>query len=196
MFTGLVESMGSIAAKEPREGGIRLRIDAGSLAGETAVGDSVAVDGCCLTVVEREGRRLAFDVIPESLRRTTLGRRGEGDRVNLELPLRANDRLGGHFVQGHVDAVAEVVGLAEQGDDVILSFALPPALAGQVVEKGSVALDGVSMTVAGLDARTFSVAIIPHTRAVTTLGLRQPGDAVNVEGDILAKYVAALVRPE
>jgi riboflavin synthase len=196
MFTGLVESMGSIAAKEPREGGIRLRIEAGSLAEETAVGDSVAVDGCCLTVVEREGSRLAFDVIPESLRRTTLGRRGAGDRVNLELPLRANDRLGGHFVQGHVDAVAEVVGLVEQGDDVILSFALPPALAGQVVEKGSVALDGVSMTVAGLDGGTFSVAIIPHTRAVTTLGLRRPGDAVNVEGDILAKYVAALVRPE
>ena len=196
MFTGLVESMGSIAGLEPREGGIRLRIEAGALAAETAVGDSVAVDGCCLTVVEREGSRLAFDVIPESLRRTTLGRRGEGDEVNLELPLRAADRLGGHFVQGHVDAVAEVVGLVEQGDDVILTFALPPALAGQVVEKGSVALDGVSMTVAGLDEGTFSVAIIPHTRAVTTLGRRRPGDAVNVEGDILAKYVAALVRPE
>jgi riboflavin synthase len=196
MFTGLVECMGTIAGKEPREGGIRLWIDAGPLAVETERGDSVAVDGCCLTVVEREEDRLGFDVIPESLRRTTLGRRAEGDRVNLELPLRATDRLGGHFVQGHVDAVSEVVSLREQGDDVILSFALPPALAGQVVEKGSVALDGVSMTVAGVEEATFSVAIIPHTRAVTTLGLRRPGDAVNVEGDILAKYVASLVRPE
>ena len=194
MFTGLVEAMGEIAAIEPREGaGVRLWIDAGGLAEEVKTGDSVAVDGCCLTVVGREQGRLAFDVIPESLARTALGRRETGDRVNLELPMRPTDRLGGHFVQGHVDGVAKVLECSRSGDDVVYRFSLPPALAGQVVEKGSVALDGVSMTVAGVDGESFSVALIPHTLAVTTLGLRKEGDEVNVEGDILAKYVASLL---
>jgi riboflavin synthase len=194
MFTGLIIAMGRIARLEPREEGItRVWIDAGDLAGQTATGDSVAVDGCCLTVVGRDGPRLAFDAIPETLRRTTLGRRAADDPVNLELPLRAGDRLGGHFVQGHVDAVTEVAGLERDGDDVILSFRLPDALRGHVVEKGSVALDGVSLTVAGVAGDTFSVALIPHTLAVTTLGRREPGDVVNVEGDVLAKYVASLV---
>ncbi|MHC4341377.1 MAG: riboflavin synthase [Planctomycetota bacterium] len=161
---------------------------------KTEIGDSIAVDGCCLTVVERTENRLAFDVIPESLRRTTLGGRGEGDKVNLELPLRPTDRLGGHFVQGHVDAVAEVTALSREGDDVIMTFALPDAIREEVVEKGSVALDGVSMTVAGVGEGGFSVALIPHTLAVTTLGIRQPGDRVNVEGDILAKYVVSLLQ--
>ncbi|MHC4547158.1 MAG: riboflavin synthase [Planctomycetota bacterium] len=195
MFTGLVEAMGRIAATEPRAGGLRVWIDAGNLAAETAPGDSVAVDGCCLTVVGREGPRLAFDAIPETLARTTLGRRDPGDRVNLELPLRPGDRLGGHFVQGHVDAVAEVVDYRAEGDDVVMTFRLPEALRSQVVEKGSIAIDGVSMTVAAVKGDTFSVALIPHTLAVTTLGVRRPGDAVNLEGDILAKYVAVLVAP-
>ena len=195
MFTGIVPSTGRIVSIAPREGGIRLSVDAGPLAAEAKVGDSVAVDGCCLTVVEASGARLAFDVIPESLRRTTLGRRAEGHAVNLELPLRPSDRLGGHFVQGHVDAVAEVVGRRALGDDVVMTFRLPPALEGHVVEKGSVAIDGVSLTVASVERGTFSVALIPHTLAVTTLGHRAPGDLVNLEGDVLAKYVAALVRP-
>ena len=143
MFTGLIETMGEIAVTEPREGGIRLWVRSAEMASKTEIGDSIAVDGCCLTVVERTGDRLAFDVIPESLRRTTMGRRGEGDRVNLELPLRPTDRLGGHFVQGHVDAVAEVTGLSREGDDVIMTFALPDAIREEVVEKGSVALDGI-----------------------------------------------------
>lgn len=194
MFTGLVEGMGAIAASEPREGGgLRLWIEAGPLSKEARIGDSVAVDGCCLTVVDRRDGRLAFDVIPESLSRTTLGRRGEGDRVNLELPLKPDGRLGGHFVQGHVDAVTEVTRRHEQGDEVELTFALPPALRGHVVEKGSVALDGVSMTVAGVEEDSFRVAVIPHTLEMTTLGIRQPGHAVNVEGDVLAKYVASLL---
>jgi riboflavin synthase len=159
------------------------------------MGDSVAVDGCCLSVVGASGARLAFDAIPETLRRTTLGRRAAGDSVNLELPLRPADRLGGHFVQGHVDAVAEVLERREAGADVTLTFRVPAALDGQVVEKGSVAIDGVSLTVAGVGKGTFSVALIPHTLAVTTLGRRGKGDHVNIEGDILAKYVAALVRP-
>ncbi|HEX5137253.1 MAG TPA: riboflavin synthase [Planctomycetota bacterium] len=193
MFTGIVQSMGRIASISPAEGGARLWVEAGPLAGEAKQGDSVAVDGCCLTVVGTSGGRLAFDAIPETLRRTTLGRRAAGDAVNLELPLRPVDRLGGHFVQGHVDAVAEVLERREQGADVTMTFRLPPALGGQVVEKGSVAIDGVSLTVASADARTFSVALIPHTLAVTTLGRRGKGDLVNLEGDILAKYVAALV---
>jgi riboflavin synthase len=195
MFTGLVEAMGTIAAAEPRDGGLRIWIDAGTLEAEPQLGDSVAVDGCCLTVVAGEGSRLAFDAIPETLRRTTLGRRGVGDAVNLELPLLPTDRLGGHFVQGHVDAVAEVVDRRSEGADVVLTLRLPPELTRQVVEKGSIAIDGVSMTVAAVAGDRFSVALIPHTLAVTTLGLRQPGDAVNLEGDVLAKYIAALVAP-
>jgi riboflavin synthase len=196
MFTGLVEALGTIEAAEPQDGGLRLWIDAGALEAEPLVGDSVAVDGCCLTVVARKGAGLAFDAIPETLRRTTLGRRGVGDAVNLELPLLPTDRLGGHFVQGHVDAVTEVTGRRSEGADVVMTFRMPPALAKQIVEKGSIAIDGVSMTVAGVSADAFSVALIPHTLAVTTLGLRQPGDTVNLEGDILAKYIAALVAPE
>ncbi len=195
MFTGIVQSTGRIASIAPREGGLRLWVDMGPMAAEAREGDSVAVDGCCLTVVGASGARLAFDAVPETLRRTTLGKRGSGDPVNLELPLKPTDRLGGHFVQGHVDAVSEVVARRAQGDDVVMTFRLPDALAGQVVEKGSVAIDGVSLTVAAVEDGTFSVALIPHTLAVTTLGHRAPGDRVNLEGDILAKYVAALVRP-
>ncbi|MHC4135257.1 MAG: riboflavin synthase [Planctomycetota bacterium] len=196
MFTGLVEAMGRIEAAEPRDGGLRLWIDAGALAADPAVGDSVAVDGCCLTVVAQKGARLAFDAIPETLRRTTLGQRGVGDAVNLELPLLPTDRLGGHFVQGHVDAVTEVTHRRSEGADVVMTFRMPPELARQIVEKGSIAIDGVSMTVAGVSGDGFSVALIPHTLAVTTLGLRQPGDTVNLEGDILAKYIVALMAPE
>jgi riboflavin synthase len=196
MFTGLVEALGTIEAAEPQDGGLRLWIDAGALEAEPLVGDSVAVDGCCLTVVARKGAGLAFDAIPETLRRTTLGRRGVGDAVNLELPLLPTDRLGGHFVQGHVDAVTEVTDRCAEGADVVMTFRMPAELARQIVEKGSIAIDGVSMTVAGVSADAFSVALIPHTLAVTTLGLRQPGDTVNLEGDILAKYIAVLVNPE
>ena len=194
MFTGIVQSTGRIARISPREGGVRLSVDTGPKALEVREGDSVAVDGCCLTVVGASGARLEFDAVPETLRRTTLGLRAAGDPVNLELPVRPVDRLGGHFVQGHVDAVSEVVARLAQGDDVVMTFRLPPALQGHVVEKGSVAVDGVSLTVAKVEGGTFSVALIPHTLAVTTLGRRGPGDAVNLEGDVLAKYVAALVR--
>ena len=193
MFTGLVLGMGEITAEQPREGGIRLWIDAGPIAAEASTGDSVAVDGCCLTVVAQEENRLGFDVIPESLRRTALGAKAVGSKVNLELPLRANDRLGGHFVQGHVDGTAEMLARSEQGDDVVLAFSTPEALRGQVVEKGSIAIDGVSLTVAGVESDSFTVALIPHTLEVTTLGILRVGDRVNLEGDILAKYVANLL---
>jgi riboflavin synthase len=194
MFTGLVETTGQIRRSEPQPGGgRRLWVGAAGLGETPAIGDSVAVDGCCLTVVEAEGGALAFDVIPESLDRTALGGREEGDRVNLELPLRPTDRLGGHFVQGHVDAVSELLAREQDGDAVVYRFALPEALRGQVVEKGSITIDGVSLTVASAENDAFTVALIPHTLEITTLGGRQVGDRVNLEGDILAKYVAALL---
>ena len=162
-------------------------------AGEAAIGDSVAVNGCCLTVVEIEGPKMAFDAIPETLERTGLGAKEVGARVNLELPLRPADRLGGHFVQGHVDAVGELRERREDGDAVVFVFSLPEPLRGHVVEKGSIAIDGISLTVAAAGEDTFSVALIPHTLAVTTLGDMAVGTKVNLEGDILAKYVASLL---
>jgi riboflavin synthase len=187
--------MGRVRSVEPSPFGLRLVVEAGRLAGETAVGDSVAVDGCCLTVVAREGEALAFDAVPETLARTTLQDRRPGDRVNLELPLRPIDRLGGHFVQGHVDGVACVLSRRRDGSGERMRISLPDALRGQVVPKGSIAVDGVSLTVAAVGADGFEVALIPRTLETTTLGARREGDRVNVEGDILAKYVAALAGP-
>ena len=194
MFTGLVESMGTVLELAEGAGAVRLELDAGELGAEIAVGDSVAVSGCCLTAVAVAGGRLAFDVVPETLGLTTLGERRAGDAVNLELPLKASARLGGHFVQGHVDAVAEVLELATDDGAVTLSVAVPPALQGQIAHKGSIAVDGVSLTVAGVDQGSFQVALVPHTLAVTTLGKLRPGQRVNLEGDVLAKYVAALLE--
>jgi riboflavin synthase len=192
MFTGLVQALGTIREMEPRGEAVRLTVEASGPAAEAAIGDSVAVNGCCLTVVGIDGENLAFDVIPESLDRTNLGAQSTGSRVNLELPLRPSDRMGGHFVQGHVDAVGKLVNKTDHDGDVRLTFSLPEVLRGQVVEKGSIAIDGVSMTVAGVDRETFSVAVIPHTLEVTTLGRLRVDDPVNLEGDILAKYVAAI----
>lgn len=192
MFTGLIQALGTIRGMEPRGEAVRLLVEAADPAAEAAIGDSVAVNGCCLTVVAIEGDELAFDVIPESLDRTNLGAQEVGSRVNLELPLRPSDRLGGHFVQGHVDAVGALLDKQEADGDVRYRFSLPDSLRGQVVEKGSVAIDGISLTVAAVDAAGFSVALIPHTLEVTTLGRIGVGDPVNLEGDILAKYVAAM----
>ena len=192
MFTGLVQALGTIREMEPRGEAVRLTVEASGPAAEAAIGDSVAVNGCCLTVVGIDGENLAFDVIPESLDRTNLGAQSTGSRVNLELPLRPSDRMGGHFVQGHVDAVGRLLSKTDHDGDVRLTFSLPEILRGQVVEKGSIAIDGVSMTVAGVDRETFSVAVIPHTLEVTTLGRLAVDDPVNLEGDILAKYVAAI----
>jgi len=192
MFTGLVQALGEITAKQARGAAVRLVVRAPGPAAEAAIGDSVAVNGCCLTVVEIDGDRLAFDVIPETLDRTSIGAQGVGGVVNLELPLRPTDRLGGHFVQGHVDAVGELTARTDGKDgDVRYFFTVPDALRGHIVEKGSIAIDGVSLTVASVDGDEFSVALIPHTLEVTNLGRMAPGARVNLEGDILAKYVAA-----
>jgi len=199
MFTGLVERQGTIEAVDPRPAGdgARLRVATGWPAGALALGDSVAVNGCCLTVAGLGEGWFEADAIAETLRRTALGRLLPGGKVNLERPLAAGDRLGGHLVQGHVDGLGRVLDRAAVGDGAELRIGLDPALARYVVEKGSVAVDGVSLTVAGVGDVDgwFTVALIPHTLAVTTLGDLRPGDEVQLEVDVLAKYVERLAAP-
>ena len=189
MFTGIVEAVGRVAAVEARGELLRLVLEAPSLVEGTRLGDSVAVNGACLTVVSVEGVRLAFDAVRETLTRTGLGELRPGARVNLERALRAGGRLDGHLVQGHVDATGRVARLERQGDDVRLFVDCEPGFAELLVEKGSVAIDGVSLTVVGVAAAGFDVALIPHTLRETILGERRPGDRLNLEADVLGKYV-------
>jgi riboflavin synthase len=187
VFTGIVEALGTVVA---REGG-RLRI-ACPYSAELARGESVAVHGVCLTVEAADGETFGVTAVPATLERTTLGRLGPGARVNLERALRADGRWGGHIVQGHVDGVGTVLERRPDPPGWRLCLAAPEEVLRFLVPRGAVAVDGVSLTVAGCDRRAFEVALIPHTAAVTTLGRLQAGDAVNLEADILAKYVAAL----
>ena len=182
MFTGLVREVGEIASFE----GGRLVV---ATATEAAIGDSVALDGVCLTVVESGGGRLAFDVVPETLDHTKPFR----DRVNVEPALRAGEPLGGHYVQGHVDGVGSVTSVEPEQDGVRMRIEPPAELLRYLVEKGSITVDGVSLTVAAVDGAGFEVALIPHTLEATTLSDRAPGDAVNLEADVLAKYVERLL---
>ena len=182
MFTGLIEELGALGART----GSRFDFEAELVAEGAKVGDSIAVNGCCLTVVELGPGTWSADVVDETLRRTNLGDLEPGAPVNMERPVRLSDRLGGHVVQGHVDCVGEVVSGAP---DLIVRT--PETR--YVVEKGSIAVDGVSLTVAGVDDSGFTVAVIPHTARVTTLGARQPGDRVNIEFDLIAKYVERLL---
>ena len=190
MFTGLVAYAGTVVGVEAAAGGSLLSVVADGLAGELSVGDSISVNGACLTATEVSDSRFVADVVAETLRRTTLGELSVGDRVNLELPLRASDRLGGHVVLGHVDGVATV---SELRDDDSVVFEIDPSLGRYVVEKGSIALDGVSLTVAKIDGGALTVALIPETRRSTTLGSVTIGSRVNVEVDILAKHLEKLV---
>jgi riboflavin synthase len=189
MFTGIVRELGTVASFD----GSRLVVAAAETVAGAAVGDSVAVAGVCLTVVERDEARLAFDVVPESLSRTALGRLEPGSGVNLEPSLRVGDQLGGHVVQGHVDAVGGVRSVTPEGEGRRLWIDAPESVLAYCVEKGSIAVDGVSLTIAGFDDEGFEVALIPHTLAVTTLGALEPGDAVNLEADVLGKVVERLV---
>jgi riboflavin synthase len=190
MFTGIVEERGTVREVGP----IRLAVACATVNADSDVGASVAVNGVCLTVVERSGEHLAFDLSEETLRRTSLGRLGEGDAVNLERPLTLASRLGGHLVQGHVDGLGEVVGIvAGDAGDAWVTVRTPLEIRRYLVEKGSVCVDGVSLTVAALEEDAFSVALIPHTLAVTTLGTARVGDPVNLEVDVIAKYVDALL---
>jgi riboflavin synthase len=193
MFTGLIADLGTVLALERDDDGARLRIGT-RLASELAEGDAVAVNGVCLTATEVLADSFAADAISETLRRTSLGALGEGARVNLELPLRASDRLGGHVVQGHVDATGAVRTVRDEGFSRVLAIDAPLEVLRHLVEKGSVALDGVSLTVSALGDEGFEVSLIPETLARTNLGALAPGDAVNIEADILAKHVARLVE--
>jgi len=193
MFTGIVRELGRVASVLGGEDGIRLLIEAPAVAPDTRIGDSVSINGCCLTATEVGDGTLAFDAVPESLRRTALGRLGEGTRVNLEPALRAGEPLGGHYVQGHVDGVGRVRSVAPEGDGARVWFDAPEEVLALCVEKGSVAVEGVSLTVAELDERGLAVALVPHTLAETTLGALAPGDEVNLEADVLAKYVERLL---
>jgi riboflavin synthase len=197
MFTGIVEGTGTVAALAAAAdgSGARLEVAAPWLAGELRLGESVAVNGCCVTVAEPTSGGFAADLVAETLRRTALGGLAAGARVNLERPMTLGGRLGGHLVQGHVDGVARVLDRAPIGDGEEVRIELPPDLDRYVVEKGSIAVDGVSLTVAGVGPGWFAVALVPHTLEVTTLGDRRPGDPVQLEVDVVAKYVERLVAP-
>lgn len=189
MFTGLVEALGTIRRVEPDGPGRRLVVAEPKMAPGLTLGESVAVNGACLTATAHDAETFHFQAGPETLRRTNLGELRPGDRVNLERSLRLGDRLGGHLVQGHVDGMGCIAERLRQGEWELVWFACPEELARQMVPKGSVAVDGVSLTLVDVVADRFSVALIPHTLAMTTLGFKQPGSAVNLETDLLAKYV-------
>jgi riboflavin synthase len=193
MFTGIVRERGTLVSVEDAEGGVRLGVDAPLTAGAASVGDSISVSGVCLTAVDVSDGQVAFDVVPETLGRTTLGAATAGTEVNIEPALRAGEPLGGHYVQGHVDGVGSVREVSREGEALRVTFEAPRELLRYCVVKGSVAVDGVSLTIAALDDDAFAVALVPHTLEVTTLGTLAIGDRVNLEVDVLAKYVERLV---
>ena len=194
MFTGIVRERGRVVSAERNgaQSALRLRISAPKTAAETGLGDSVSVAGCCLTAVSADDGELVFEAVPESLSRTTLGDLGEGADVNLEPALRAGEPLGGHYVQGHVDGVGRVRAVAPEGDGRRLELDVPAELLRYCVEKGSLAVDGVSLTIAAIKGDGVEIALVPHTLRETTLADLGPGDGVNLEVDVLAKYVERL----
>jgi riboflavin synthase len=194
VFTGLVREVGVVASVSRGDGGMRVEVDAPATAASASIGDSVSVAGCCLTAVAVSGGRLSFELVPETVARTSLARLDRGDRVNVEPSLRAGEPLGGHLVQGHVDGVGTVRASDAEGDGRRVAIDAPPDLLRYVVEKGSIAVDGTSLTVAAVDEAGFTVALVPHTLAATTLGGLSPGDPVNLEVDVLAKYVERSLR--
>jgi len=194
MFTGIVECAGEVARIDVRSDGARLVISAASIARDARLGDSVAVNGVCLTVVGNEAGLLFFDAVNETLRRTNLGHLKAGARVNLERPLRADGRFDGHIVQGHVDGTGTLLTVIEEGSSRRLRFGAAQEILRYVVEKGSVAVDGISLTVAAVGPDWFEVVIIPHTWELTSLGAKHPGEAVNLEVDLVAKYVEKMIK--
>ena len=196
MFTGLVESTARVLALDPREGGARLRLALGPMAREVREGDSIAVNGCCLTATSIIDESISFDLLEQTLRVTNLGDLQVGDIVNIERAMLAGARLGGHFVQGHVDGTVNLVTWRPEGADWRLEVELPPAARGLVIPKGSICLDGISLTAAEVSEDRVTCWIIPHTREVTHLSARKEGQRINVEWDMLAKHVRELVRIE
>ncbi len=194
MFTGLVAELGRVSATERREGGLHLEV-AASLAAELATGDSIAINGVCLTAASVQKGSFSAYVMAETVRRSSLGALSAGDEVNLELPLRAGDRLGGHVVQGHVDGLGEIESVEGEGSARVVRVSAAPELLRYVVEKGSIAVDGASLTVASVDGDGLTVSLIPETLERTTLGAAAPGRPVNLEVDVLAKHVEKLLIP-
>jgi riboflavin synthase len=192
LFTGLVAGLGLVSGVSRSPDGVVLTVQT-PLASELANGDSIAVNGVCLTAIDVDEGSFSADVMHETLERSSLAGAGEGAPVNLELPLRATDRLGGHVVQGHVDGVGAVVSVVQDGFARVVRVQAPAAVLRYVIEKGSIAVDGVSLTVAGIDNQSFTVSLIPETLERTNLGHAEPGTKVNLEVDVLAKYVERLI---
>ena len=194
MFTGIVRERGRIVSVDGGREGLTLSVEAPATVAQLAVGDSISIDGVCLTAERVEDGRVTLHAVPETLARSTLGALAAGDEVNVEPALRAVEPLGGHYVQGHVDAVGRVRSVEREGDGLRVVVEPPPGLLRYCVEKGSITLDGVSLTIAGLEPDAFAVALVPHTLEATTLGALAPGDEVNLEVDVLAKYVERLLE--
>ena len=190
MFTGLVEEKGLLKSIEKRQGRLRAGIEASLVFSDVSIGDSIAVNGCCLTVVSVEGALGYFDLLEETWERTSFSGLGEGSSVNLERAMRADSRMGGHVVTGHVDGVCEVLANEQRGDNIYFQVRVPAIKAGLLVDKGCITVDGVSLTVVDVTETSFAVWMIPHTAEVTTLGSKRVGEPVNIEYDLLAKYVA------
>jgi riboflavin synthase len=195
MFTGIVEESGRVARVERRGDHARMVIAAKVVLEDARVGDSICVNGCCLTVTSFDGGQFSVDVAPETLRVTNLGGLKPGHRVNLERSVRLNDRLGGHLVSGHVDGTARVAGVRDEGNARVFTFTADPPLTRQMIQRGSVAIDGISLTLIAVEEGQFSVSIIPHTLEVTALGDRSAGDSVNIETDLIGKYVLSFLEP-
>ncbi len=193
MFTGIIQGKGKIIAKQPFGSGMVFGVEADFDLPQPQEGESIAINGVCLTAKDIAGRRFTADVSPESLSRTNLGDLAPGSVVNLERALQLSDRLGGHLVSGHIDAVAKILERKVEGDFVRFTFTVPDGLDKYIIEKGSIAIDGISLTVNQCDAQSFAVAIIPHTLQITTLGQRKQGDTVNIEVDLIGKYVEKLL---
>jgi riboflavin synthase len=196
MFTGIIERLGSLKATQQAKQGRRLTIAAGFSLEDTCIGDSIAVNGACLTAVEIRGHQFAADLSPETLSKTTLGRAKIGDKLNLERALRLSDRLDGHLVSGHIDGIGTVNEMRSLGNAIIVRIGVSPALVKYMVPKGSVAIDGISLTINQCWNDGFEVSVIPHTAKQTTIGFRKSGDLVNIETDMIGKYVEKFVRPE
>ena len=195
MFTGLVEEVGKVVGTDTRDRGARLQIAAPRTATQAKSGESIALNGCCLTLTSRRGARLSFDLLQETIARTNLKSLPRNSRVNLERALRADSRLGGHFMQGHVDCVSSIIGLEKRGVDFRLEVELPERFARYVASKGSIGVNGISLTVADVLPKSFVVWIIPYTKGHTNLDGAKTGDLVNLEFDILAKYVERMIAP-
>ena len=189
MFTGIIEGMGTITAIRPSGQGKRFAVEAGFSLVDSGIGDSIAVNGACLTAVAIVGTRFEADISPETLSKTLFGKMRIGDRVNLERALRLSDRLDGHLVSGHVDGVGVMSSRRELGNAILITITLPSSLARYIIKKGSVAVDGVSLTINDCGSDSFDVSIIPHTAKLTTIGFKKPGDPVNIETDMIGKYV-------